>query len=148
MNTLQKKYCITTENRVITHHVYRSYMKMSLKLTGYSEVPRSQAYWIYASVDCSPRHMLNARGGVYATNTLGSGPSNSHFTSARVVSLEVSAGQTQKHTQAFTGHPCAPVPTLAPIPTQILLQKAWKLKSLFGFKHELWNPQCRPYGRL
>lgn len=45
MNTLQKKYCITTENRiVITDEVYRSYRKMSLKLTGYSEVPRSQAY--------------------------------------------------------------------------------------------------------
>lgn len=45
MNTLQKKYCITTENRVmITHQVYPSYMKMSLKLTGYSAVPRSQAY--------------------------------------------------------------------------------------------------------
>lgn len=43
----------------------------------------------------------------------------------RCVSLEVSAGQILKNTQAFTGHrPCAPGPTLAPIPIQILLQKA------------------------
>lgn len=39
----------------------------------------------------------------------------------RCVSLGGSAGQTQKDTQAFPGHsPCAP------IPIQILLQKAWK----------------------
>lgn len=51
MNTLQKKYCIATENRVmITDQVYQSYTKVSLQLTGYSEVPRSQAYCIYASM--------------------------------------------------------------------------------------------------
>lgn len=129
MNTLQKKYCITTENSVmITDQVYRSYMKMSLKLTGYSAVPRSQAYCMYASVDCSSRHMLNARGGgVYATNTLGSGPSNSHFTSAQVCQ---SGGQCwpnpERHPCINRPLPCAPVLTLAPIPIQILLQKAWK----------------------
>lgn len=128
MNTLQKKYCITTENWVVTtDEVYQSYRKMSLKLTGYSEVPRNQGYWIYASVDCSARHMLNAREGVYATNTLASGPSNSHFTSAQVCQSGGQGWPNKKDTQAFTGHP--PVlqsPPCAPIPVQILLQKAWE----------------------
>lgn len=108
MNTLQKKYCITTENSVmITDQVYRSYMKMSLKLTGYSAVPRSQAYCMYASVDCSSRHMLNARvGGVSMPPTLWEvAPATVTSHQHRCVSLEVSAGQTQKDTHALTGHP-------------------------------------------
>lgn len=127
MNTLQKKYCITTENRVvITDEVHRSYRKMSLKLTGYSEVPRSQAYWIYASVDCSSRHVLNTREGVYATNTLGSGPSNSHFTAAQVCQ---SGGQcwpnTERHPGMYRPPPVLQSLSCVTIPVQIL-QKAWK----------------------
>lgn len=132
MNTLQKKYCITTENRVvITDEVYRSSRKMSWKLTGYSEVPRSQAYWIYASVDCSSRHMLNAREGVCATNTLGSGPSNSHFTSAQVCQSESQCWpNTERHPGIYRPPPCAPVLTLCSHPYTDSTPKG--LKSLFG----------------
>lgn len=126
MSTLQKKYCITTENRVvITDQVYQYYTKVSLKLTGYSEVPRSQAYCIYASMWIAVLGACWMQGGVSVPSTLW------EVAPATVTSAQVcqSGGQYWPNTERYPGisrpPPCAPVPTLAPIPIQILLQKAW-----------------------
>lgn len=98
---------------------------MSLKLTGYSAVPRSWAYGI--SVECSSRHVVIARRVSVPPTLQELAPSavSSHW--HRCVSLKGSVGQRRKDSLAFSGHHLvlqfSPRPQ---IPIQILPQKVWK----------------------
>lgn len=89
-------------------------------------------------VDCNSRHMLCAKGSVHVTSitsTLGTGPINSLFTLPQVCQSEGPC-RPKKEKHAFSGHSHVLHP--GPHPHTGSTTKA--LKSLFGFKDELWSP--------